>query len=794
VIPSGADRVTVLRSLNGSLAKSWRSDGTIAAYQSQTWFAVEERPVDGIDALSQLLFQLAEDQRRCVIRGQWRQDAPVPNQLSKTRRMNVCFEDAPRHFLALDVDKFEPTSADPVGDPEGAAREYVRAVLPPEFQEAAFHLQLSNSAGAPGKEHLLKAHIWFWLAKPATGAQLRAWQQRTGTDVDPSLFRQVQIHYTAGPLFEAGVSDPVAIRDMFVPGLPEVDLDLMADDLAVLPRPSKFDGSGTDGDKVSAWLEENWTVLGGDTKGHVWIQCPFEHEHSSPGGPSSTVYMPRGNGYWRGHFRCLHAHCDHRADADYLDALGLPSDMAGNASTHWSPVLDAKDSIGLARGLMGSRFQRGSHASLIRVDDTWYEYAGQCWQEAPDSEVRSAMWSFLEVSQKLNKQGLLEAFKPTLAQVTGAMDALRSVAGVKATPPCWLKGEKGPDPREIVSLTDGLLHIPTRELQPHSAGFFGLSALPYSWGEGEEPPREWLSFIEQVWPGDVEAQHALQEMFGYLLTADTSQQKMFLLRGPKRSGKGTIGRVLQALLGPQNVVSPTLTSLTSNFGLKPLIGKLVALVPDARVGRQSDKQAIVEKLLMLSGEDSVTVDRKHKEAWTGTLSARIVILTNEVPQLGDASGALAARFITISIRQSFYGREDTGLTERLLKELPGIFRWSLEGRERLKRRGHFLQPSSAEQDALDLKEANSSISVFADDMMEFAGDFSIPIADAFDAWRSWCGRSGRQNAGTIQTFGRSLRDAFPQVEVKRPNQSGNRDRVYLGIRLKPGAYEALTAL
>ena len=40
--------------------------------------------------------------------------------------------------------------------------------------------------------------------------------------------------------------------------------------------------------------------------------------------------------------------------------------------------------------------------------------------------------------------------------------------------------------------------------------------------------------------------------------------------------KGTIGRVLTALLGKENIAAPTLTSLTSNFGLQPLLGKLAA--------------------------------------------------------------------------------------------------------------------------------------------------------------------------------------------------------------------------
>ena len=65
------------------------------------------------------------------------------------------------------------------------------------------------------------------------------------------------------------------------------------------------------------------------------------------------------------------------------------------------------------------------------------------------------------------------------------------------------------------------------------------------------------------------AQECLHEIAGYGLTADTSQQKIFLIVGPKRGGKGTIVWVLRQLLGPENVVAPTLKSMTGEFGRWP---------------------------------------------------------------------------------------------------------------------------------------------------------------------------------------------------------------------------------
>ena len=71
--------------------------------------------------------------------------------------------------------------------------------------------------------------------------------------------------------------------------------------------------------------------------------------------------------------------------------------------------------------------------------------------------------------------------------------------------------------------------------------------------------------------------------FGYYLLPDTAQQKIGLIVGPKRSGKGTIGRVLTGVLGRANVCGPTRASLGTNFGLWPLLHKQLAIISDARL-------------------------------------------------------------------------------------------------------------------------------------------------------------------------------------------------------------------
>jgi putative DNA primase/helicase len=117
------------------------------------------------------------------------------------------------------------------------------------------------------------------------------------------------------------------------------------------------------------------------------------------------------------------------------------------------------------------------------------------------------------------------------------------------------------------------LHVGTRKLLELTPLFFNRVAVPLDYDPVAPEPVKWLQFLHQIWPEDEESIAALQEFFGYVLSGRTDLHKIMLLIGPTRSGKGTIARVLERLLGKGNVAGPTLASLGTNFGLSPLLGK-----------------------------------------------------------------------------------------------------------------------------------------------------------------------------------------------------------------------------
>ena len=448
-----------------------------------------------------------------------------------------------------------------------------------------------------------------------------------------------------------------------------------------------------------------------------------------------------------------------------------------------SLVLSPSDPTRSAGYFISEFYTQDSSQTLHHHRGRFYVYTGTHYREAEDQEIKSYLYEFLEAA-KQTKDKKCVPFEPDQRKVSNVLDALKAKTHLSSAIdlPVWLSDWDEPA-HEVLACQNCLLHLPSGSIIDHTPTFFGYESLPFRYDPDAPPPVEWHKFLGQLWWDDPASIDTLQEWFGYCLTPDTRQQKILLMVGPKRAGKGTIGRIQRELLGRNNVCGPTLSSLTTNFGLQPLIGKRLAIVSDARLSKRVDQSIVAERLLSISGEDAMTIDRKYGKAWSGTLPTRFMIQTNELPRIWDASGALASHFIVLVLTKSFYGQEDTQLSNRLATELPGILNWGIDGWVRLQRRGHFVQPKSSEEMIRELEYLGSPILEFIRDRCMTGPQFSISIDELFDAWKQWCQSQGSDHHGTKATFGRNLHAALPSIRKRRLHIDGELKGCYEGLKL-----------
>lgn len=445
----------------------------------------------------------------------------------------------------------------------------------------------------------------------------------------------------------------------------------------------------------------------------------------------------------------------------------------------------------LTRGNLSWTAYRLAAERFTMEDGTWrlrhwredfYLWHGDAYRTATADDINACIQNYLDGAYCLKGKGKHEPYNPTPHGIAQVREMLRGIAhvGDGCDMPCWLeRRDSDHKPGELLVMANGLLHLPTRTLHSLSPRLFTTTALPYPYDPQAGLPMAWHGFMQTLWSDDKESIETLQEWAGYTLVPEPSQQKMLGLIGPPRGGKGVITRVLQAMLGKANCIGPTLSSLGHNFGMQPLIDKTLAVISDARFKFGSD--VVTERLLSISGQDEMTIHRKYKDPWTGRLKARFMLCSNELPNLEDASGALASRFILLQLTESWLGREDTALPGRLMQELPGIFNWALDGLDRLHERGFFRQPATAMKLIEEFKELTSPVKVFLRDKCVIDADLRTECSQLYLYWKMWCLHNGRKEVGTQQQLGRDIRAVISTLDTKQFRVDGKPKYFYVGI-------------
>lgn len=426
----------------------------------------------------------------------------------------------------------------------------------------------------------------------------------------------------------------------------------------------------------------------------------------------------------------------------------------------------------------------GDHGVELRWHrDQLYRYLGTRYEIVPDSDLVGIVLGWLE---KMNAEA-----KPRRAkEIVECFPALVRVPYNVEVPAFLTATDRSP--RNIIAFNNGLLDISNiggdLELLEHSPDWFSTTSLPYAF-DPDVRCDVWMSFLEQVFNGDAQRIELLQRWFGLCLTHDTSFQKLLLMIGPKRSGKGTVLRLLQRVVGPDSCVSPTLTSLTGEFGLWQLVGKSVATFPDAHLSRSTDSMRVLEVIKSIVGEDAVSINRKNLPFLPNVrLGVRFVVTVNELPRFSDASDALGARMLVLPFDNSYVGREDRTLESKLKSEASGVLNWALQGLHKLRESG-FSQPEKSADIIDNFRRLSAPVVGFVEDCCRIGVGLSERTDNLYAAWSEWC-RSNGHEPGAISTFGNHLAAAYPSITRTRERDSGGiRRPTYKGIELSEGGNE-----
>lgn len=292
---------------------------------------------------------------------------------------------------------------------------------------------------------------------------------------------------------------------------------------------------------------------------------------------------------------------------------------------------------------------------------------------------------------------------------------------------------------DYIVVQNGIYWWRADELEPHSPGLGALTKLPIEYDAGAIP-YSFLEWLQQVLGDDDELHRHVWEVIGYLLMTGNPLQKIILFHGEGGNGKGTLMRVLRAMLGRASYSSVSLHQLVDDrFASSALYGKIANISGDLSSKFLSDPQILKE----ITGGDSISASRKFGQSFEFVPYAVPVFASNEYFRTSDSSFGWRRRWEVIEFANKVEG---VGAFDEqvLLDDAPGIFNRAMDGLRRLMDRGRFDPPQAAQEATTRLHDSADPFVLWLDEDEDVwrGPDQVSPCADVYRKYATWCRRNG----------------------------------------------------
>ena len=320
-------------------------------------------------------------------------------------------------------------------------------------------------------------------------------------------------------------------------------------------------------------------------------------------------------------------------------------------------------------------------------------------------------------------------------------------------------------PVEWINFRNGFYDPVTKKQIPHDPRYRATVQIPHDYDPGGQLTgtmvQNWLSFICNT-PEDIEM---LTEFAGLCMTRDCRQQKFMILCGEGGTGKSTVIRMIDKMIGTENISNISLNQLTQRFAAFGLMGRLLNSCADLEIDALSD----VSTLKKVLGEDMISAEAKGKDAVSFRSYAKLIFSTNELPIVkGEKTNGFYRRLLILTMDRVPEKRE-TDFFDRLSAEIDDFIRISVTALERMYQRGQITESPGSIEAVKRLRCDSDTVEAFLTERVEKVPDSTenrIKKSDLYRSYEEFCRDMERQSL-TKQSFYRSMRTkGFSEVKTK----------------------------
>lgn len=328
---------------------------------------------------------------------------------------------------------------------------------------------------------------------------------------------------------------------------------------------------------------------------------------------------------------------------------------------------------------------------------------------------------------------------------------------------------------EYIGFRNGVYNLNTGELLPFTPDLIILNKIDWNYN-----PAAYNADVDKMFDrlacGDQSVRALLCEAIGYCFYRRNELRKAFILTGEKQNGKSTYLKLINYLLGKNNVISLDLAELGQRFKAAELFGKLANIGDDIGDDFISNP-AIFKKVV--SG-DPVNVERKGENPFDLKNYSKFLFSANNIPRIKDKSGAVISRLVIIPFNARFTADDpdfDPYIIYKLTTEsaMEYLILLGLEGLKRVLTNYHFTESESVEQALTEYEENNNPVLIFFKEL-ERGDILNKSTRDLYSRYGLFCAENNFNPMSNVE-FSKAVKKRF-DVEIKDKKISGKKYRVF----------------
>jgi putative DNA primase/helicase len=257
------------------------------------------------------------------------------------------------------------------------------------------------------------------------------------------------------------------------------------------------------------------------------------------------------------------------------------------------------------------------------------------------------------------------------------------------------------------------------------------------------------------------------ELIGYLTYSGNLLHKAVMLSGTGRNGKGTLLRVITALLGDDNTTSVSLHDLVNTrFSTASLFGKNANIAGDIDGGYIENTATFKA----ITGQDMISAEHKGRDRFDYRAWAVPVCSANKVPPSADVTVGYLSRWLVVPFPNDFTGREELDLEAKLTtgEELRGITAKAMEPLRRLLNPGRFELPDSGREASEEFVRRIDPVRAWLDECCDLDPRHPFtPRTPPYDHYKNWTTDTGHKAVKASEFYDRLENSRSRPAETAR---------------------------